>query len=514
MRSGNRLRIVLYLFALLKIIVPYFLQNSFYEPHRDEFLYLAEGQHLAWGFMEVPPMLSLFAWLTHLLGDGMFWIKLWPSLFGAATLIVAGEIVLSLGGRTFALLLLFLPFIFGGYLRVFFLFQPNPPEIFFWTTMIFGIIRFIQTGRNKWLYVFGVSIGLGMMSKYSVAFFTVSIIAGLLCTPQRKIFINKHFWYASLVGLVIFLPNILWQYSRHFPVLHHMQELQRTQLQYVSPTDFLIGQLIMHGPCVFIWLVGLWHVSFSSETKKFRVVGLAYLFVIVLLLIGHGKSYYALGAYPVLFAFGAYRLEQFTMMKRRALRYVFVLIPIILGVWMIPIALPVFPPKKLASFYVQMNTKKTGLLKWEDLKDHPLPQDFADMIGWEEMAQKMNKAYQLLDSSEKEHTILFCDNYGMAGAVTFYASKYHLPGAYSDNASFLYWLPENVHVDNLLLITGDQNEMKHDFIRNFSSAVLVDSVTTPMAREHGDLIILLKGANSAFNQMFKEKIEKDKAALK
>ena len=103
MYNPGRLRKILILLTLLKIVIPYFLQNSFYEPHRDEFLYLAEGHHLAWGFMEVPPMLSVFAWLTHVFGDGIFWIKLWPSLFGAATFIIAGEIVISLGGKPFAL---------------------------------------------------------------------------------------------------------------------------------------------------------------------------------------------------------------------------------------------------------------------------------------------------------------------------------------------------------------------------------------------------------------------------
>src|SRR5678810_48282 len=111
MYNTGRLRKILILLGLLKIVIPYFLQNSFYEPHRDEFLYLAEGHHLAFGFMEVPPMLSIFAWLTHLFGSGMFWVKLWPSLFGAAVFVIAGKIIQSLGGKRFAIFLLFLPFI-------------------------------------------------------------------------------------------------------------------------------------------------------------------------------------------------------------------------------------------------------------------------------------------------------------------------------------------------------------------------------------------------------------------
>jgi len=85
----NQLLIIL---VILKLALPYILQSFSYEPHRDEFLYLEQGHHMAWGYMEVPPVLSVFAWLTHAFGDGMFWIKLWPSLFGAATFIVAGRI--------------------------------------------------------------------------------------------------------------------------------------------------------------------------------------------------------------------------------------------------------------------------------------------------------------------------------------------------------------------------------------------------------------------------------------
>ena len=218
--------------------------------------------------------------------------------------------------------------------------------------------------------------------------------------------------------------------------------------------------------------------------------------------------------YPVLFAFGAYHLEQFTSVKRKALKYIFVLVPFALGVLFIPLSLPIFRPEKLDNFYKKTNMVKSGALKWEDLKDHPLPQDFSDMLGWEEMAQKVSAAYEKLDSTEKKQTILFCDNYGMAGAVNFYAAKYHLPQAYSDNASFLYWLPDSVHIHNLILVTDDEGEMQKPFIKNFSSAILNDSVTNFYAREKGDLIITLKNANNDFNKFFKEKIEKDKAAYK
>ncbi|TMI83498.1 MAG: hypothetical protein E6H10_07795 [Bacteroidetes bacterium] len=231
----------------------------------------------------------------------------------------------------------------------------------------------------------------------------------------------------------------------------------------------------------------------------------------MLLIALHGKNYYSIGAYPVLFALGAFHLEQFTSQKRRYLRYVFVAIIFLIGVPFVPALLPTASPEKLENYYRTVGFSKTNLTKWEDLNHHPLPQDFSDMLGWEEMAKKMSDAYEKLDSVEKKQTVLFCDNYGQAGAVNFYGKKYHLPEAYSDNASFLYWLPDTSRVVNLVLLTDDEHEMEHPFIKDFSSAIVNDSITNPYARERGDLIITLKGANDAFNQMFREKIARDKA---
>lgn len=350
-----------------------------------------------------------------------------------------------------------------------------------------------------------------MLSKYSVAFYIASILLGLLFSKHRTIFLNKHFWLASFIGILIFLPNIIWQYHNHFPVIVHMSELKQTQLQYIDPIRFLIDQLLMNLPCIFIWITGLF---FVCKSKQFRFIGLAYVFVIIFLLIGHGKNYYALGVYPPLFAFGAAQLERFTLLKRNWLRYTFIVFAVVLGIYIIPIGLPIFPPKELADTYKKLHVENTGALKWEDLKNHPLPQDFSDMLSWKEMTQKVNKAYTMLNDSEKQNVFIFCNNYGMAGAVNYYGTKYQLPPAYSDNASFLYWIPPDINVKNFILVSDDPNEKQHDFAKGFQSVTKVDSVTNAYAREHGDYIYLFIGADENFRKFFKEKIAKDKAEFK
>ncbi len=506
-RSLNRF---LWLLIVIKLILPFFLQNSFYQPHRDEYLYLAEAHHMSWGYMEVPPLLSLLAWITNFFGGSMFWIRIWPDLFGALTFLLAGKIIISLGGKTFALLLGSLPFILDGYMRLFFLFMPNFLDVFFWTLIAFSLIRYVQTEKNKWLYWFGVAAGLGMMSKYSVAFYIISILAGMLLTKNRKVFANKHFYYASLIALLIFLPNILWQYKHRFPVINHMDELQQEQLKYNSATGFMASQVMMNLPCIFIWVTGLIYVSFISSGKKYRFTGWSYLLVIILLIVLRGKDYYALGAYPALFAFGAYHLEKVTSLRLRWTRYAMLIFSFGLGIFGMPLTMPLAKPETLVRYYEKTGLNKTGSFKWEDQKMHPLPQDFADMMGWKELAMKTGNVYNSLPPGERTKTMVYCRGYFTAGALNYYRKEAGLPEVYSDNASFLFWMPDKYDIKNLILV-GHTMPGKDDIVfQQFEKAGIKDSIDMPLFRENGMKIILFEHGNDSLNSI----IEKEVAGLK
>jgi len=499
MYATRSLKIFLYTLSVIKLIVPFFLQHSFYQPHRDEYLYLAEANHLDWGYMEVPPLLSVFAWITNFFGAGMFWIRIWPALFGALTFLLVGKIIISLGGRIFALFLGWLPFMIDGYMRLFFLFMPNFLDVFFWTLMAFSIIRFIQTQQNKWLYFFGITAGLGMMSKYSVAFYAISLVAGTLFTRQRKILLNIHFYYAFFIALLIFLPNIIWQYNHRFPVINHMSELQDSQLKYNSAIGILISQIMMNLPCVFIWIAGLFYIIFKESGKQFRFIAWTYLFVIALLIILRGKDYYALGAYPVLFAFGGYHLEKATEFKLKWTRYAMVILPLALGLFAMPLIMPLAKPETLASYYEKTGLSKTGSFKWEDQKMHPLPQDFADMMGWKELAIKAGSVYNSLPPNEKERTLVYCRGYFSAGALNYYRKEANLPEVCSDNASFLFWMPDKYNINNLILV-GHQIPDKDDIVfQQFEKMSIKDSINMPLFRENGMRIILFEHGNDSLN---------------
>ena len=505
MEQSRKLRRLIIFLSVIKFILPYLLQNSFYQPHRDEFLYLAEGKHMAWGYMEVPPLLSVFSWLTNLFGGSMFWIKFWPNLFGVFTFILVANIIVSLGGKTFAIILGWLPFVIGGYMLLFFLFQANFLDTFFWTLMAYAIIRYVQTHKNKWLYVFGMAAGLGMMSKYSVAFFVLSILTGILLTRHRKIFIAKHFYFAALTGLLIFLPNLIWQYNHLFPVVTHMKELQEEQLQYNSSIGFIISQFMMNLPSVFTWVAGLLFVMVTVKGRPFKFLAWAYLFVIALLIVLRGKDYYALGAYPVLFAFGAFYIEQVTK-QLIWIRYALVLFCLLLSLFLLPLIMPLAKPNQLVSYYKKTGLNKTGAFVWEDHQRHPLTQDFADMIGWREMTEKAAVVYKSLPVDERKKTMIYCRGYFSAGALNYYGKDFGLPEIYSDNASFLFWMPDKYNIKNLLLV-GHHIPGKDDIVFNqFEKMTVKDSLSIPLFRENGMKFILYENGNDSLNAIIEKGI--------
>jgi len=510
MKQARPYWILIFFLAAIKFFLPFFLQSPHYEPHRDELLYLAEGRYVALGFMEVPPMLSVFAWLTNLFGSTMFWIKFWPSLFGALTLIFTCMIVAEFGGKIFAQLIAALGILSGAYVRMHFLFQPNALEILFWTLSIYFLVRFIKTTETKFLYGFVFSLVLSWWSKYSVVFLAAAIVIALLLSRHRFMFLQKRIYAAIFLGLLFILPNVWWQYDNGWPLIFHMRELQETQLKFSNPFGFLTDQLLYLVPVVFVWIAGL---IWLFKQKEWRFLAWIYFLIIALLILGRGKSYYCMGIYPMLLAAGGVAMERVTE-KRKWSRLLYVSFILILNLLFIPTLLPIWEPGKLATFYKKYKIEKTGLLKWEDQQNHPLPQDFSDMLGWEEMAQKVAKAYDRFSAQEKKEVFIFCNNYGMAGAVNYYAPKYNLPPAYSDNASFLYWLPLDKPITHMILVTNDPAEQQHEWAKGFQQIIKLDSVTNFYARERGDYIYLFKGADDNFNRFFKEKIEEDRAAFR
>ena len=491
MTQTLRSKYIIAFFALLKFLVPFLLIHHQFELHRDEYLYLADADHLAWGYIEMPPMLAVLGYLSKLMGGSVQSVYIWGSLFGACTIIVISKIVHRLKGNDTAVFIASLAFLCSGFLRMNVLFQPNFLDVFFWTLSSYYIICWIQTNENKYLYAIGISFGFGILGKYTMAFYILSFLLSVLLTEKRKSLLQVPIYLAMLLGLLICAPNLYWQYVHHFPVMHHMDLLTNEQLKYNSRVDFLANQLLIALSSFVVWLGGLWYILMKKEGRKYMAIGFIYMGIIGILLYFNGKGYYAAAIYPTLMAFGGIWLAQLVQNKSWAwLRFVLPASIIIITIITLPLILPVMSPEKMEQYYQSIHADKTAVLKWEDHEYHPLPQDFSDMLGWKEMAEKAGKVYQSLPDSVKQQTMVYGDNYGEAGALSFYRKRFGLPEIYSDNASYVFWLPDHFPQQYFLFVTHYLPDADDAFFNHWGKRAIMDSVTNPYAREYHAKIIL------------------------
>src|SRR5690606_28474503 len=186
--------IVLIGFIALKFLLQAVLIHPAYELHRDEFLHLDQANHLAWGFMSVPPVTSWISFVIKLLGNGVFWVKFFPALFGALTIVVVWKVIGKLGGSTFARVLGATCVLFSSLLRLNTLYQPNSLDVLSWTAFYGVVVLYLQSERPRWLYVGAVVFAIGFLNKYNIVFLLIGLLPATLLTPARKVLARKAFY--------------------------------------------------------------------------------------------------------------------------------------------------------------------------------------------------------------------------------------------------------------------------------------------------------------------------------
>ncbi len=497
---------LLLFFVALKFAIQYSVISPQYELHRDEFLHLDQAKHLAWGYLSVPPLTSWISWIILQLGNSVFWIKFFPALFGALTIVVVWKTIEELKGNLFALVLATAALIFSAITRINILFQPNSLDILLWTMLYFATVKYINSENNKWLWVAALSFGFGFLNKYNIAFLLLGLLPALLLTEHRRVFANRTFYWAMALAFLIILPNLIWQYQKDFPVFHHMQLLAKTQLVNVERSGFLKEQLLFFSGSLFILIFAFISFFRYESFEKYRVFFWSYVFTLSLFVYFRAKGYYAIGLYPILIAFGSVYLEQ--LLSKGWLMYLrpaLIVIPILLFISLLQIAFPIDSPEKIKQSGERY--KKYGLLRWEDGKDHILPQDFSDMLGWKELAAKVDLVYDSIP--DKTSVIVICDNYGQAGSINYY-SKNKTMRAVSLNADYIHWFPLDHEIRNVILVTevGDDDSKREKERPLFKSVYLAGQIENPFAREQGTHVFVLKDAYAPVNKLIREEIIK------
>lgn len=476
------------------------------EFHRDELLYFSLGRHPAFGYASVPPMIGWVAWfMQNIFGNSLFAVRFFPALLSGLMVFLISALAKELGGTVYSRLLAAIGIIISLFgLRTFLLFQPVHIDLILWTLSFYLAVKYINTSSGKYLILFGITAGLAFLNKYLIGILIFSFLLIIPFTQYRTLFRNKKLWHGILAGILVFSPNLIWQIANGLPVIQHFAELKRTQLVNVDQTAFLIEQLIIPGAASVLTVAGIIFLFVNKKIRKFRFLGLVVISVIVILMLLHGKSYYTQGIFPFLIAAGAVSWEN--LLRKTWLRILLLLLIIILTIPMVPIGIPVYKTEKLVSYFSNLTTDygMDFVCRFEDGQIHSLPQDYADMLGWEELTLITGEAWQKV--TDKKSAFIYCENYGQAGAITVIGKKYGLPEAICFSESFRYWIPDRFDPDITSMVYIN-DEMGDDVRLLFRKITKIGSISNRDAREFGTAVWLCEDPAGSFNEFWTIRIK-------
>jgi hypothetical protein len=420
--------LIIAVLSLIKVAI-HFAANSNYGFHRDELLHLSVSEHLDWGYMEFPPFIAFVGKVSHFLFDyTVFGTRVFSTLAGVLILILTCLIAREFGGQTWSFLLAgvcvlaFLPFY-----RNHTLFQPVAFDQLFWLSGIFFLIRYFNTGDRKFMILLGINAGLGLMNKYTFLLWGAGLVIGLLFYDRGRLFTNRWLYIAGAIAALILLPNIIWQFQHHLPILLHHQKLREIELANLSWWKFGMDQL-KYPFTLAISILGLYGFFRDERLRRYKSIGAFSIVVFMLMWLMRSKGYYFFAVYPILFAAGAVKIEAFAR-HRLWIHYALIVLLAVTTIPFIPDLTPILPIEKYIA-WKKKEPNAEGRIKLTD--------DYADMFGWEEQVRLVDSVYQTLTPDEKSKCILWAENYGEAGALKILGDKYGLPDPICAHGSF--WL--------------------------------------------------------------------------
>jgi 4-amino-4-deoxy-L-arabinose transferase-like glycosyltransferase len=494
------------LFAAIKLVLH--IAANLWQAHigygyfRDELYYIICGRNLAWGYVDHGPGIALQAKLAvAIFGKSLAGIRMLSALAGAGRVFLTGVLAWSLGGRRPAQALAMIGVLVAPqYLALDSFLSMNSVESVFWMGCLLALILIVRGGSERLWLLFGVSAGLGLLNKPSMAFFLFALLAALLVTPQRRLLFSRWALAGTALLILIALPNLIWQVHHHWPTLEflHNGQIENKNIK-LAPLPFLGKQILNLQPAtVLVWGAGLIWLLRNPLAKNWRWLGLTYLFFLAGMMALHAKDYYVVPIYPILFAAGGIAWEQRFANRRAVIQdrvYAFPIMETVLlvaGVIILPMGIPVMPPATWIAY-----TKAIHLYNasgnTENESSGPLPQFYADRFGWQEEVDQVSRIYHALSAGDQAKAGISCSNYGEASAIN--ALGHGLPTAISGHNSYWLWGPRGETGDVMIVINNATPEEMRKYYDSVQVAGRMDHPLS-MPFEHRN-IYLVRGRHKS-----------------
>ncbi|MCC6350299.1 MAG: glycosyltransferase family 39 protein [Candidatus Eisenbacteria bacterium] len=418
----------------LAVLAAHALSLTQYGWFRDELYYLSCAKRLAWGYVDQPPLsIALLALVRALAGDSLAALRAVAALAGAGVALLAGWFARELGGGRFAQVLAaaavgFAPLLLGaGHY-----WSMNVFDFGFWLAGTLFALRALQRGAPRDWLALGLVLGLGLLNKWSVAWLGAGIAVALVVTPARRSLATPWPWLGAALAGVILAPNLAWQVAHGWPTLEFARNASAHKMRALEAVPFAVDQLLALGPGgAPLWIAGL---AASLARPRWRPLAIVWLVTLAILLVnGSARAEYLALAAPALFAAGAVWWER----RGGLARAIVAVLPFVFALPLVPFALPCLPP---ARFMAWQRALRLEPRSEERHRMGALPQHWADMFGWPEMADSVARVAATLPAAERARAIVVVGNYGEAGALERFGAG-RVPAIACQHNSWFYWPP-------------------------------------------------------------------------
>jgi len=475
--------------AAMRVLV-HVATNGQYGFHRDELQTLDDARHLDWGFVAYPPITPLIGRFELILfGTSLVGFRMFAAVGVSAVMVLAGLIAKELGGdRRIQLLAAVASGISPISLTQGAVFQYVSFDYLWGTATTYFLVRLAKSRDPRWWLAIGVTLGLGMETRYTAGFLALGLVGALLLTPLRHQLLNPWLWAGVALSILIFLPNLIWQARQQFVSLDFLSHLHARDLRQGRYKDFYIGQplICLNVVTAPLALLGLWFYFVREEGRRYRLAGWTFAVTFLLFAIAGARSYYSAPLYPVLVAGGSVMFGIWSDGMRIHRSRV---------VWATQWSLILLAGVSFA--FLVMPIAAVGSSGWRVTAQ--LHDQFREEIGWPELAQNVAKILDSLPAEERARTGILAGNYGEGGALNLYGPALGLPHAMSLTNSFWYRGYDPRRPQTVILVGFDLDEAQGLFrsceVAGKNSNAL--NVENEESRDHPD-ILLCRGLQRAW----------------
>lgn len=492
---GRGTLVVLIGFCILKLAL-HLVADAHSGFQGDELLHIETGNHLAFGYMEFPPMIGVLAFIQNTFqSTSVFTHHLFAHAASILILILVTLITVELGGKTKAVFLVLLCILIApAFGRSQQLFQPVVFSQLFWVLNFLLLTKYVKYLDPKTLRYLAVTAALAFLTKYDAVFFLFGVTSLLMFAPTRSSLLKHRFWSHILLFLALISPNLIWQMVNGFPVLDMVDRLYETQLDGLDPLDVFQGLVIALNPLTLLVSIPAMVAMVHPSMRAFRPLSVSILLSSLLLAFSQGKGYYFYPLILTVLPFGAVFWERQIMPKRGWLVYPLGAV-LSTGVFLIPFGLPVFPlDSYLKHDYPYENR--------EALPGGEFNVRFEERYSagkWSETMTGLKAVYDSLPEPERRNTRIWGKHYAQAGAVNLFHGQYGLPKAFSLHGSFFNWLPTGDMPETTICLGYDVGGF---FTGYFDEVTTVRTIRNPYADDLEELlqhIHICKGPRQTFD---------------